>query len=242
MPPLIAVTASLAAVEGRERVQVNSSYVKAIVQAGGVPLLLPAQIGREAIRALLPRVDGLLLTGGGDVDPERYGERPAGTKMGTVLAARDKMEIEAARQALDGGLPILAICRGMQVLNVALGGTLYQDIPADFAVHVEHGTAEARHAIRVEASSRLARLLGEGEIEVNSRHHQAVKAPGKGLCAVAWTDDGIVEGVELPGDRFVVGVEWHPEDMLEEKATLGLFAGFVAACARRSKEVTPGAL
>ncbi len=231
MPPLIAVSASLTS-EGRERVQLNASYVRAIEGAGGVPLLIPAQVSLATLGAIVGLADGLVLTGGGDVNPARYGEEPHPAVTG-VSDDRDATEEAVVNLAIDRDIPILAICRGMQVLNVALGGTLIQDIPGMAGNAVVHASPDGLHAIRVAPSGRLASLVGAATAEVNSRHHQAVKALGDGLQAVAWASDGVIEGIEMIG-HWVVGVQWHPEDMVEESdVARRLFAGLVEAAGVR---------
>lgn len=230
MPPLIAVTTSLLS-EGRDRIQLNASYLHAIELAGGVPLLIPPQVSLSTLTAVMAMADGLVLTGGGDVNPARYGEEPHPAVTG-VSDERDAVENAVLSLALDRGLPILAICRGMQILNVALGGTLIQDLPSQCSGNVVHDPRNA-HSVNVAPQSRLAGVMATTVAEVNSRHHQAVNDLGEGVRAVAWAPDGIVEGVELDG-QWVVGVQWHPEDLVEdsEPARL-LFAGVIAAAAAR---------
>lgn len=226
MPPLIAVTTSLLS-EGRERVQLNASYVHAIELAGGVPLLIPAQGSLSTLTAMMAMAEGLVLTGGGDVNPARYGEEPHPAVTG-VSDQRDAVEEAVLSLALVRDLPILAICRGMQILNVALGGTLIQDLPPSSGGML-HGPRSI-HSVNIAPQSRLAGVTATTTVtEVNSRHHQAVNVLGDGVRAVAWAPDGIVEGVEMDG-QWVVGVQWHPEDMVEESEPARLlFAGVVAA-------------
>jgi putative glutamine amidotransferase len=218
-PPLIGVTTSITVgAESPERAYVNSAYLHAIQQAGGVPVALPPQFSDTSLTRLARGLDGLLLTGGGDVDPALYGEAPHPTLCG-VAPARDTMEMAAVGVALERRLPILAICRGIQVLNVALGGSLYQDVGSDPGTELRHSQEPPRdqpsHKVRIEPTSRLAETLGADEIEVNSMHHQAIKSLGAGLRAVAWAPDQIVEGVELTDrSRFVLGVQWHPEELV----------------------------
>jgi putative glutamine amidotransferase len=237
MPPLIGITTGLAA-KGPLGAQVNASYLWAVQQAGGVPMLLPPHLSPEARDRLLGTFDGLLLTGGGDVDPARYSEAPHAETRG-VSGERDTLEVAALRAALDREVPVLAICRGMQMLNVALGGSLHQHIPdACPASIVSHAMPEPRegpaHLVDVAGDSRLADIVAAAAIEVNSRHHQAVNRRGKGLHVVASAPDGVVEAMELTGYRaFLVGVQWHPEDMAGHFPSADrLFAAFVSAAAR----------
>jgi putative glutamine amidotransferase len=235
-PPLIAVSTSVTVDKYPERAYVNASYLNAIQQAGGVPVPMPPQLGPTARAEILKHVRGVLLTGGGDVDPARFGEAPHPTTS-EVSAARDTLEIDLTRWALGKGVPLLAVCRGLQVLNVALGGSLYQDIPSEPGSPLDHSQTglqgKARHIpthqVKVLDGSRLAGILGALEVDVNSFHHQAIKRLGQGLVEVAWAPDSIVEGVELVDDgAFVVGVQWHPEELVDsDGAAFNLFAALV---------------
>jgi len=177
---------------------------------------------------------GLLLTGGGDIDPALFGEAPHPT-LYEVAPTRDALETAAVRLALERRLPILAICRGIQILNVALGGTLHQDVGTDPGTELRHSQQAPRdqpsHKVQVAPGSRLAEVLGTDEVEVNSMHHQAVRAPGRGLVAVAWAPDQIIEGVELDDrERFVLAVQWHPEELVSHSAPARrLFSALVDA-------------
>lgn len=232
--PLIGVTTSITVGASPERAYVNSTYLRAVQAAGGAPLLLPPQLDAGTRRTLVRRLRGLLLTGGGDIDPARFGETPHPT-VSDVAPDRDALEIDATRAALDGGRPVLAICRGLQLLNVALGGTLHQDIASDPGTPVRHSQQEPRdqptHTVKVAPGSRLGAILGAEELEVNSMHHQAVKDVGARLVPVAWAPDQIIEGLELEGrSRFVLGVQWHPEELVGgSEPARRLFAALVAA-------------
>jgi putative glutamine amidotransferase len=238
--PLIAVTTSIAAARGGqpERIVLNTAYLAAVESAGGTPLPLAPGIGPAALADIMARADGLLLTGGGDVDPARYGQQPH-PKTAFVSVARDEMEAAAIRLAIDAGKPLLAICRGMQMVNVALGGTLHQHVPDAFGGTLQHAQDADRptptHGVRVEPGSRTAAALGlahgETGIAVNSMHHQAVDRPGDGLVPTAWAPDGVVEALDLPGYRpWFAAVQWHPEEMAPSIAhARHLFAAFVDA-------------
>jgi putative glutamine amidotransferase len=235
--PLIAVTTSIVNVgKDTERAALNSAYLAAIQRAGGVPLVLPPQLGDDARRDLFERSAGVLLTGGGDVDPARFTRVPRHPAVDGVSLARDQLEIELVSHALEQGKPLLAICRGVQVLNVALGGTLYQDVPSELGSATAHDQDAPRHApthrVRVVPDSRLARLLGVAELEVNSFHHQAIRDLGPGFRAVAFADDGVIEGAELDDPtRFAVGVQWHPEELEPHDETARrLFRALVDGC------------
>jgi gamma-glutamyl-gamma-aminobutyrate hydrolase PuuD len=229
--PLIGLTTSLPP-KGAAGAQINASYLHAVQLAGGVPVLIPPQLEVPALVSLLQTIDALILTGGGDVDPSLYGEQPHPAVAG-VSPERDQVELASIRFALGQRLPLLAICRGMQVLNVALGGSLIQHIPEAVGADIAHAVSEPRdgpaHSVRIAPGSRLAGLVGVDVTGVNSRHHQAVKDVGQGLVPVAWAPDDVIEGLEMPG-RWVVGVQWHPEDLVDASpAARGLFEGVVAA-------------
>src|SRR5215475_5587554 len=235
--PLIGVSTSITVGTSPERAYVNSTYLNAIQQAGGVPVPLPPQLSSRSWKRLAAGLDGLLLTGGGDIDPALFGETPHST-VSDVAPIRDTFEANAARWALEHRLPLLCICRGIQVLNVALGGSLYQDVGTDPGTQVPHSQKEPRdqptHKVKVAPGSRLAETLGRDELEVNSMHHQAIRRLGRGLVAVAWAPDQVVEGAELDDPtRFVLGVQWHPEELVgHSEPARRLFAALVAAARR----------
>jgi len=216
-------------------------YLEALQRAGAAgAVLMPVELAEEPAGALIDRFDGLLLLGGGDLDPKTYGAHPVAEVYG-VTARRDSFELALARAALDAGVPIFGVCRGHQVLNVALGGTLHQHL-ASGEDGVSHGLpgvegGATMHPVRVEPGSRVAGALGVDGCEVSSHHHQAIDGPGAGLTTVAWADDGIVEGVELgDSDTWVVGVQWHPEDTAAtDPVQQRLFDTFVTEAARPSR-------
>lgn len=192
-------------------------------------------------------LDALVLTGGGDVDPKHYGE-PEGPGFSAAEPGRDAFEIDLARAALDRGLPLLAICRGVQVLNVAAGGSLVQDIPTEVPGALDHQVATTpsaiAHEVWVTAGSKLASLMAdrlEGDaLLVNSRHHQAVKAIAPGFVATATAPDGVIEAIERPDLPFCVGVQWHPENFWRTGEFRGLFDRFVGAAEeRRRRDTSP---
>jgi putative glutamine amidotransferase len=209
----------------------GAGYADAVLDAGGAPVLLPplAEGSEDALRVL----DAIVLAGGADVDPARYGAA-ADPATGAPRADRDEAELLLARLCLERGTPLLAICRGMQVLSVALGGTLVQHLP-DVPGTAPHRAGEGRfheRGVRVEPGSRLAALVGD-HYDVHCYHHQALERLGAGLRPVAWSEDGVVEGVELPGDRFVLGVQSHPEESTDRR----LFRGLVEAAAAGARQV-----
>jgi len=191
------------------------SYVRAVQAAGGLAVLLPPDdAAAEDPDVLLDRLDALLLAGGTDVDPAAYGARPH-PELGSTVPERDRFELALAHRALERELPLLAICRGMQMLNVACGGTLVQHVP-EVVGHEEHRHTPgqfADHEVRLEAGSRAAQAAGADRLAVKSHHHQGVDELGESLVASGWADgDGLAEAIEDPGRRFVLGVLWHPEE------------------------------
>jgi len=211
-------------------------YDAAVRRAGATPRPLALD---ESPAEVLHGVDGLLLTGGDDVDPGLYGESPHRT-FDVAEPGRDAFEIDLVRRALDGNLPVLAICRGLQILNVALGGTLIQDIPSEPGGLLPHDAdgppTTLAHTVTVTPGSCLAALVGPDETRaVNSRHHQAVRALGHGLVATATSPDGVIEAAEVPAACFCVGVQWHPENFHRTGEFDALFDGFVEACRTRPR-------
>lgn len=213
-------------------------YVRSVEQAGGRARVLEVS---ESPRAVIEEIDGLLLTGGGDVDPVWYREDRHET-VEDAEPGRDEFEIDLARRALQADLPLLAICRGAQVLNVATGGTLVQDIPSAVTSDLRHSVEEPKdadaHDVRVVQGSRLAQALGPAvsagcTCRVNSRHHQSVSALGTGLVASATAPDGVVEAIEAPDKRFCLGVQWHPENFWRTGEFRPLFDAFLSAAAER---------
>jgi len=214
---------------GARQVQaLNRAYVAALQSVGLTPVLLPT---RSSIPADLSFVSGLLLPGGPDVDPLRYGQDlDPSTEPDTES---DQIEFALAEWALDTGVPLLAICRGIQVLNVAMGGSLFQDLP-------EHSPRpdpdqprirdERAHTLRIDPASRFRRIVGADEIEVNSLHHQGIDRLASGLVASAWAPDGLIEGVEVSGGPFVIGIQYHPEELIpQDPAAMAIFQAFAEA-------------
>jgi putative glutamine amidotransferase len=215
-------------------------YVRSVELSGGVPLVL-APAGAALHPALLSKLDGLVLTGGIDVTPLLYGETAMPTVQDTS-AERDEFEVKLLLEALAHDVPILAICRGMQLLNVALGGTLVQDIRTETGSGIHHDDfarprTEIAHTVSIRSGSRLHALLGEDAVEVNSFHHQAVDRLATPFVATAFAPDGIVEAVEFRAERFVLGVQWHPEAWWREGRFAPLFRALVRAAEAR---LTPG--
>jgi len=230
--PLIGLNGDFQQTEWGEVVGVFPSYVEATIRAGGTPVILPPLTRREDLAVLLKRLDGLILTGGPDLPPDWYGQEPHPS---TKLADPRRLEGDRllAEAALASSLPILAICMGCQLLNVALGGDLIQDIPTQVEGALPHAPKETFHPVRIEADSRLAGIVGGEELEVNSSHHQAIGRPGKGLRVVARAPDGVIEAVEGKEKRFLLAVQWHPERLSGREAHLSLFRALVRAAKGR---------
>lgn len=239
--PIVAVTATTELIRGVPRVRLNEAYVDAIAASGMVPLIVAPLDGGFA--EIVARVDGLVLSGGEDIAPARYGA-PRHERSGEPHEARDGAEIALLSAARAARLPVLAICRGLQVANVALGGTLVQDLPSERPSATKHDRSDARtarvHEVRVASGSRLSAAIGATSIVVNSSHHQAIDRVAAGLTVTATAPDGVVEGAEWTGGGgwWMLGVQWHPEELMRtpEGWDRALFAAFrerVASAADR---------
>jgi len=216
---------------------VMSAYIQAVARAGGLPVLLPLGLEDTAYQAIFERLDGVLFTGGGDVHPDRYGGQEH-SKVGDVDAERDRVELWLAQAVIAQNKPFLGICRGCQVLNVALGGTLYEDIldQKEGAIkhdyYPDHPRSLLAHGVEIAEGSRLAGILGLTRAQVNSLHHQGVRQLASRLTATAHAPDGILEAYELPAHRFGLAVQWHPEWLQEHEPMRKLFEAFVKASNR----------
>ena len=220
--------------ETKDSLWMLPGYMNGITAAGGIPVMLPLTDDEERIRRLFDLMQGVLLTGGHDVDPLLYGEDPL-PQCGEISRARDAMEAVIVREAMERDMPILGICRGIQFLNVFLGGTLFQDLPAQHPSETNHHQSPPYdvpvHAVSLSEGGSLARLLKKDTIRVNSYHHQAIKRLGNGLSPMAVSEDGITEAIELPGKRFVWAVQWHPEfSCSTDENSRAIFERFVHEC------------
>lgn len=246
--PRIGVTAALR--EGTESIEQNPlgcfvrtdlDYVKAVSEAGGVPVVLPPSVSLRAAEALLDSVDGLLLSGGPDLEPAYYGEGPI-PELGTTIPDWDALEMALLGLALEQGMPIFGICRGMQMLNVALGGTLYQDLPSQLGADVLNhwqttSKRQVTHEVEVMGDSHLARITNRQTVEVNSYHHQGIKGLADALTVAARSVDGVIEALESRdfSERWLVGVQWHPEGMRDTASGhRKLFEAHVCAAERHA--------
>jgi putative glutamine amidotransferase len=245
--PIIASTVYRKTIPQRRPIDVYGlmpSYSEAVSKAGGIPLLIPLGLSEDDLAAVLDRVDGILLPGGADLAPESY-NGPEHAKVYGVDPERDRTEIFMARSAVTRCKPFLAICRGIQVLNVALGGTLWQDIPSQVSGAFDHDASGEQprnhlaHMIEARPDSLLSRLLGKSQSWVNSYHHQALRDVAPELTITATAPDGVIEAAEMPEHPFAVGVQWHPENLVhDDPGMLALFAGLVRAAAPGAPEAT----
>lgn len=234
--PIIGVIGSRSeARSGATLAGVAINYLRGVEAGGGVPLLIHLTDNTAVLDALYQQCDALLFTGGGDVDAAHFG-MPAHPQSGTPDPLRDMVELWLARRALADTRPMMGICRGIQLINIAMGGTLYQDIPSELPDASDHyasrkgpGRSYLGHSIQIEPDSWLAEQLGSAEVLVNTFHHQAIRDVAPGLRVVAQAPDGVIEAVEGIGDTLIIGVQCHPEDLWELEASpwLGLFRGFV---------------
>ncbi len=236
--PLIGITTRQAQTsEGLQAFSLLRAYVDAVLEAGGMPLLIPAALPASQASRLLDRVDALILSGGGDIHPQFFPGVPHPSVDGIDME-RDALELSLARRAVEKGKPLLGICRGCQVLNVALGGTLYTHLPHQLENSLEHSLPGMQrrtlaHTVRIQPESRLGRILGEPILWVNSLHHQGVAELGDGLRASAWAEDGLIEGIELENRSFVIGVQWHPEWLTDQEPMRRLFRQLIVEASRQ---------
>ncbi|MBI5954253.1 MAG: gamma-glutamyl-gamma-aminobutyrate hydrolase family protein [Chloroflexi bacterium] len=232
--PLIGITTrNRTDPDGHPTTALQHTYTNAVVQAGGLPILIPSMLTEEVFLDLYSRVDGILFTGGGDVSLD-YFDGDDHPRIGEVDKPRDLTEINLVRVAVNDGKPILGICRGMQVMNVALGGTLYTHLYDQLPGALDHAyPGDLRrtlvHPVNVDESSRSAEIFGETLLQVNSLHHQGLNDLAPGLRAVGHSPDGLAELVELTGHPYAVAVQWHPEWLTDQLPTRRLFKSFVDA-------------
>jgi putative glutamine amidotransferase len=220
----------------------SQQYVRVLVSAGAVPWIIPLlQNDAATLRGIYDRLDGVFLPGGVDMDPSAY-EEAANHLVGRTDPARDEIELTLTRWALQDGKPLLAVCRGIQVVNVAAGGTVHQDLASQLPGAIKHDYFPRRgqysrdllaHDVEVIEGSRLASLLGASNVQVNSMHHQGIKQLAPGLHPTAYAPDGLIEGLESPNGRFLLGVQWHPEALVERDPRMHrLFTAFIQAAGR----------
>ncbi|MBW2589228.1 MAG: gamma-glutamyl-gamma-aminobutyrate hydrolase family protein [Deltaproteobacteria bacterium] len=237
------------AIPGHHATAVPDSYIRALLKIDAIPLIIPVIQSPKILEQFFQMIDGLLLIGGPDLDPIHY-HQAAHTGLRKVTPARDNMEMQLSIWALEADLPIMAICRGVQVLNVAAGGTLWQDIASQLPNAAKHDYYPdypkdfLAHTVKPLPGSRLAGIIGDDEVSVNSLHHQAIDKLGQGLSPVAYAPDGIVEAVEGIEASWIIGVQWHPEWLIEnDRRMLTLFKTFGDVCSHHSRAsllTTPG--
>ncbi|MBS1105734.1 MAG: gamma-glutamyl-gamma-aminobutyrate hydrolase family protein [Deltaproteobacteria bacterium] len=236
--PLIGITCYHREGAERPRFSVPAAYVDAVRAGGGRPVLLPP--GDDDPSALLDALDGVVLCGGGDIDPSRFGGAARHDSLYSTSSERDAFELALVHECLRRGTPTLAVCRGLQVLNVARGGDLHVHLPDVVGELVAHRVSREHHShhpVRIDASSRLAAVLGASEVMVASWHHQAIDRLGAGLRAVAWAEDGTVEAVEMENEPAMLAIQWHPELQVQEPGgrQLRLFEELVALARRATR-------
>lgn len=229
MQPIIGLTAELES----KKISVHQNYAKPLVAIGALPMVLPYTEKLPVVQEIVEKIDGLLLTGGADIDPTLFGEEPE-PGLQKIDPKRDRFEMMLIQEALKADLPILAICRGNQMLNVAAGGTLVQDLFSRSNILQHHQNAprdHESHFVDIIKDSKLFEMVNAEQLKVNSFHHQAVQEPAPGFIISATASDGVVEAIESEKHRFTVGVQWHPGDLFEKNAHAGqLFRAFVNAC------------
>lgn len=243
--PRIGITGNVRTFSGADRTGVNAAYVRAVLRAGGIPLILSPLIAPAHTARLLDAIDGLVLSGGEDVDPAHYGHVPH-PGLGSVDPSRDASELALFREARARGMPVLAICRGIQLVNVALGGTLWQDIPSERPGAIPHAQGADRdqrtHPVELTPGSRLALALGATRCDVNSFHHQSIRDVAPGLLVTGVAPDGEIEGVESPPeDAWLLAVQWHPEEFHHHGAAPdhGLFEALLEELRGRASGTSP---
>ncbi|NOZ22970.1 MAG: gamma-glutamyl-gamma-aminobutyrate hydrolase family protein [Planctomycetes bacterium] len=236
MKPLIGVSCNFnESKPGLGQCTVPASYVDAVQAAGGVPIIVPQVHEREDALAILDKLDAMIFTGGADIRPERYGEEQH-PKTKLVAERRETSDFMFAKAAIERDMPVMAICYGCQVLDVAFGGTLYQDVPDQLKTDIKHsaeGGTYPRHMVCIEPGTKLAGILQVEEILANSSHHQAVKAVTEPVIISARAEDGVIEAIESTAHRHILGIQWHPEKLIDEEKHLALFRALVQEASSR---------
>jgi putative glutamine amidotransferase len=232
--PLIGITASrINNSKGFPSMMVMEAYIRAIAQAGAAPVVIPLGISKEDLQAIVSHLDGVLFTGGGDIRPQVYGSQDH-SKVNAIDDDRDRIELDLFHLLSDSSKPYLGICRGIQMINVAMGGTIYEDILDQCPGALNHDRSHysrgyLAHPVDVTDDSRLRQILGASQVEVNSLHHQGLRQLAPGVRATAFAQDGLVEAIEVPGHAFGLAVQWHPEWLQEYQPMRELFQAFVQA-------------
>ena len=232
--PIIGVSSSFSGKPDAEQVTINQNYLEAVRHAGGIPLILPVDASEEELSLLISRCDGMVLTGGADIDPRLYGEEILNDSV-SLAPVRDRGEKRLCALAEARGIPLLGICRGVQYLNVYYGGDLYQDIPSQLQTDISHRQTEPRfsfsHDVKVLPGTPLHNLVGKDRMRANSFHHQSVKDLGQGLSVMALSDDGIIEALFLEGSQYLRAYQWHPERLFDiSEDNRAILEEFIRAC------------
>jgi putative glutamine amidotransferase len=237
-PPIIGLTTYNTENQGKHPfASLAHRYIAAVQDTGGIPVLIPSILDETQLMALSTKLDGILFTGGGDISVDRYGG-DLNHRLIDVDEGRDGMELFLLQKSIKEEKPFLGICRGIQVVNVALGGTLYSDIEDQYPNALKHNYDSytqrnfLAHSVRIDGDSKLAEILGQKPLRVNSLHHQGLKNIASSLRAVAWSEDGLVEAVEVPDHTFGFAVQWHPEWLTDQPEARELFRAFVMACSQ----------
>lgn len=228
--PIIVITTKIEPI-GLPHMAINENYIQAVIRAGGTPVMIPIGIDDRQIEQICQLADGILLPGGGDVDPEIFNGTPH-KKVYGISSGRDHIELELVRYARERSIPLFGICRGCQVINVGFGGTLFTHLDDQFGKDVQHSNHfynNLPHTVSIQSGTKLAKMIFKQTIQVNSLHHQGIDRLGSGLVVNAVASDGLVEGVEVPGDTFLMAVQWHPEALPEDESARALFTHFIAA-------------
>jgi len=232
--PMIGITSGLN--DSKYYQMICREFMDALVHCGALPVLLPLSTDEAVLRAYMDELDGFIFSGGGDVDPLLFGQLPH-PACGEITPMRDEHELLLMKLLIEESTkPVLGICRGFQVMNIGLGGDVYQDLPSEYpgkliAHRQKKPETYPSHPISVIADSRMAAIIGEADVLVNSLHHQAVKKLGDGFVATAFAPDGVIEAAEMQGDRFFLGVQWHPERLWKaDMKSEAIFSAFVRAC------------
>jgi putative glutamine amidotransferase len=237
-PPLIGITVSRPETpDGNKNLSISEAYVRSIESVGACPILIPLGISAESLKSIIRQLDGILFSGGGDIHPECYGGEMH-PMVNRVDRDRDRVELDAIDQALSLGLPIMGICRGIQLINVAFGGSLYEDLTGQKPGAIQHDYSSEMprhylaHPIQVTPGSKLAEITKKPELKVNSMHHQGIKDLGRGLQVNADALDGLIEAFEITGYPFGMAVQWHPECLPDKPEMVKLFQAFIDAARR----------
>lgn len=238
MTPIIAI---LGGVDDERTLNLKSAYAHAVENSGGLPIAIPYTENEETLDKYIELCDGVLFSGGCDIEPKKFGEETKDT-CGKIQLFRDKLEFSFFEKAFRAKKPIMGICRGVQLINVALGGSIYQDIPSEIATDILHRQKEAgqltTHEVGIISDTPLMELIGEEKMPVNSFHHQSIKALGEGLEVMAFADDGIIEAVYHNGESYIMGYQWHPEKLLDtDPYKKVLFDDFIKASKEKSNEL-----